>query len=209
MYLVTYYLKWILAVRQQFWFKAIAVRVNINQLSIFTIFKCLQIKRKNKSWGFEQLLVMEEGKLTTLVVWLKSPSQMIISSIKPLKWYLIDLINMLGKHTNLLKSILKHWQNQGLKKHFDAMKPFLDQKTFKLPSLHQTQNYSKHHLVFVFVTCVFWTVVLITFSKNIAIVAQLKSISLRSQMLKTLDRNGDMQYKRITMILLYQTQFVP
>ena len=56
------YLKWILTMPQQFWFIGITVRVNINQLSIFTVFKYWQMRRKNKSWGFGQLLVMEKGK---------------------------------------------------------------------------------------------------------------------------------------------------
>ena len=60
---------------------------------------------------------MEKGKLTTLVVWLESPSRelhlMIIFFMKALGLF-IYLINLLGKHTILLKLILKHWQNQAV-----------------------------------------------------------------------------------------------
>ena len=45
---------------------------------------------------------------------------MIIFSIKILKWFFLSD----KKHANFLKLILKRWQNQVLKKHFDVMKSF-------------------------------------------------------------------------------------
>ena len=58
----TFYLKWILTVQQQIWFIVITARVNLNWLSIFTIFKDWQMRRKKKPWGFGQMLPMEKVK---------------------------------------------------------------------------------------------------------------------------------------------------
>ena len=59
-------------------------------------------------------------RFVSTVVWLRSSLreqyQMIISLTKALRWFLVCLVNLLGKHANLLKLILRHWYYQGLKK---------------------------------------------------------------------------------------------